>query len=215
MNKEKLRQLVESASSLALELVLAQKPGIKPSSKINYEDLHALVHSPPKEMYPQCYTLFSFREPQIHDLLWGLKFRNDPSVATLFAPHLAEAIEHLAKPEPIDRLIPLPLSDTRRKERGYNQSELLALAVQTRLPLLGIDTTLLARRHTKPQTNLNRQARLQNVTGAYSIQPDATVPHQHLLLIDDVITTGASLNEAKRVLQEAGARRVTCLAIAG
>ena len=107
-------------------------------------------------------------------------------------------------------LIPIPLAKKRLRERGYNQSEMLAraLARQWRIPVL-VDV-LVRTRETPTQTALTPDTRLANVAGAFSPRHRRGVglPCGTLVLVDDVFTTGATLAEAARALEQAGATKV-------
>ncbi len=112
-----------------------------------------------------------------------------------------------------DRVLPIPLSPERLAERGYNQSWLLA----RRLAPEEADATLLLRiRHTPPQRTLPRSERLRNLQGAFAVDPlrQREVRGQKLLLVDDVMTSGASLHAAAQVLLQAGAAQVSALVLA-
>ena len=107
-----------------------------------------------------------------------------------------------------DLIIPIPLHPERERERGYNQSTLLAreLSGQSHVPYStnGLQRT----RPTPPQAQLNAQARRENVRGAF--MADASkVAHKRIVLIDDVCTTGSTLSEAAEALYAAGATAVS------
>ncbi|MDZ7377321.1 MAG: ComF family protein, partial [candidate division KSB1 bacterium] len=111
-------------------------------------------------------------------------------------------------------LIPVPLHKTRARERGYNQSALLcrAIARQTGLPY---DEHILKRvRYTRSQTKLSASERLKNVNQAFRIVNKEPIQNKNVILIDDVITTGATMNECARELITNGARTVALCAIA-
>ena len=103
-------------------------------------------------------------------------------------------------------LVPIPLAPKRLRERGYNQSEMLAraLARQWRIPVL-VDL-LVRTRETPTQTTLTPETRLANVAGAFTA--GTAFRWATLVLVDDVFTTGATLAEAARALEEAGAQRL-------
>ncbi|GAB4375543.1 MAG: hypothetical protein Kow0042_21070 [Calditrichia bacterium] len=120
----------------------------------------------------------------------------------------ASCLSHFTTNEPLDLIIPVPLHPVREKERGYNQSYHIArgLFSQSGLP---IHQNLLRRiRHTRSQTELNREERRNNVDQAFQVVHDPEIKGKTIALIDDVVTTGATLNECARVLKLAGARRV-------
>jgi ComF family protein len=131
------------------------------------------------------------------------------------AAHLGQPVVALLDQCPASdayRLLPVPLSAARRRERGYNQAEELArvLAAATGWPL---DTALVRTRATRPQVGLDRAARHQNVRGAFTWQ-GTTLAGAHLVLVDDVLTTGATADECAAVLKAAGADWVGLVTVA-
>lgn len=113
-----------------------------------------------------------------------------------------------------DAVVPVPLHPVRRRERGYNQSERIAegFAGVFRLP---VRADLIARlRATKTQTGLTGEERQKNVSGAFRVLRPDSVSGLSLLVVDDVVTTGATLNACARALKEAGAECVTGFALA-
>jgi ComF family protein len=109
-------------------------------------------------------------------------------------------------------LVPVPLSAARERERGYNQSALLAAGVARRWRQPAMLSSLVRGVATASQTRLDPRARARNVAGAFSLAGDRTVWRgAHVLLVDDVVTTGATLNECATVLFEGGARTVSYL----
>lgn len=140
-------------------------------------------------------------------LLQAFKFGQRPELARLFAPLMREALRHAPQPE---LLLSVPLSLPRLRERGYNQSHELArrLAAARGLPYA---PTLLARvRDPAPQSSLDRARREGNVRGAFLVEPAqaARLAGRRVALVDDVMTTGATLSELTRLLQRAGAIEV-------
>lgn len=110
----------------------------------------------------------------------------------------------------VDGVVPVPVSDRRRRERGFNQSELLVEAFPDDL----VRVDLLSRiRHTKPQVKLKMDERLRNLEGAFSASSD--VRGMRILLVDDVITTGGTAAACSSELMRAGAADVSFLAFCG
>ena len=110
-------------------------------------------------------------------------------------------------------LVPVPLHPARQRERDFNQAEVLArlLAERAGKPLLA---ALERTRYTTTQTQLDREERMENLRGAFRLRQHATVKGRHLLLIDDVFTTGSTVDECARVLQRGGAASVRVLTVA-
>ena len=131
----------------------------------------------------------------------------------LTAP-LAEALWHQASSAPRpDCLLPMPLHPTRQQERGFNQSRELAkrLRAQSGIALLP-GATVARTRLTPPQASLPHDERHRAIRGAFRV--DGAVGGKHIALVDDVMTTGASLNELSKALKAAGAARVDCWVVA-
>jgi ComF family protein len=131
------------------------------------------------------------------------------------AAHLGQPVVALLDQLPSSddyRLLPVPLSAERRRERGYNQAEELArvLAAATGWPL---ETALARTRATRPQVGLDRAARHRNVRGAFTWQ-GASLAGARLILVDDVLTTGATADACAAVLKAAGADWVGLVTVA-
>lgn len=111
-------------------------------------------------------------------------------------------------------VVPLPLHRRRLYERGYNQSALLAFDIAQYAELIYDETLLLRKKYTRHQTDLPLHQRSRNIQGVFRVvAPSGEMPHS-VLLIDDVVTTGASMNEAAYVLKNAGAKKVYGLVLA-
>jgi ComF family protein len=113
-----------------------------------------------------------------------------------------------------DAVIPVPLSSARLRTREFNQSLLLADRVAAHLGLPVDYLNLIRVLDTAPQTTLPRSARLQNVRQAFALKDPGRIVGKRILLVDDVFTTGTTVNECAKVLCEAGAQAVTVLALA-
>lgn len=119
---------------------------------------------------------------------------------------------------PEDWVLPLPLSPQRLESRGFNQSWLLAqhLTRQSSTAAAADASLLLRIRDTRPQSQLVREERLTNVKGAFMVEPlrAPQVAGRHIVLVDDVMTSGASIYTAAQALQQAGAAQITALVLA-
>lgn len=112
-----------------------------------------------------------------------------------------------------DALVPVPLHPLRERERGYNQSALLAAAIAKRSGI-NILHALRRQRPTTTQTQFDRRQRMRNLRDAFALRQNVDVSNKNLLLVDDVLTTGSTVNECARTLMDAGARHVDALTIA-
>jgi ComF family protein len=162
-----------------------------------------------------------YQEPFVKALVWEIKYYANSKALALAGKHLADTLlgvagEELGKP----LLIPVPMFEKRRRERGHNQTEVLCEAALSALGKDGSDyfdyePRLLVRyRHTKPQQGLERHERLTNVEHCMKIKDPAAVRGRVCVVVDDVSTTGATLTEARRALREGGARIVHCISLA-
>lgn len=153
-------------------------------------------------------ALSDFRDPHVRALIHEAKFHGNQQafslLGRLFLMHMEYARPHY------DLIIPIPLSRTRRRSRGYNQvSEVLRSAA------VPFDEKLLIRvRNTRPQTDLSRKERLTNLNGAFQVTDPARVAGKRVLIVDDVATTGATLHAAETALLSSRPSTITLLALA-
>jgi ComF family protein len=157
------------------------------------------------------FFIFPFDGP-VGPMIRALKYGCRRSIALELVHAALPAARALLEPPP-DSLEPVPLSRLRRRERGFNQCELMAriIAEEGGLP---VSLYLRRIRHTDPQADLPRRLRLLNPRGAFAAQREAC-RGRRILLLDDVVTTGATMAAARRALLDAGASEVVCLAAAG
>jgi competence protein ComFC len=143
-----------------------------------------------------------------------LKFERMEPLGEWFARRLAEVAERERETLTADVVVPVPLHRDREKERGYNQADLLAkpLAKRLKLPHKGV---LLVRTRPRPDKQiLSLEERWESVRGAFATRPGSQVDKQRVLLVDDVMTTGATLDACARALLEARAKSVIGLTVA-
>lgn len=141
-------------------------------------------------------------------VILDFKFRGKPWLAEALAAELAPVL-----PGGFDLLVPVPLHANRLRQRGYNQSALLAEALAERSGLPWQDC-LQRVRDTPHQTGLGRSQRLKNLDGAFALRPGKTVSGQRILLVDDVFTTGTTLCQCAKALHQGGAVQVQGVTLA-
>ena len=149
----------------------------------------------------------------VKELIVALKYHGRLEVARFLAAGMARTVLHRFGPDPADAVVPVPLHGTRLRERGYNQARLLAVQLGRELSL-PCRELLIRRRATAPQTRLEREARQANVRGAFELRPDPLAREGRFLLVDDVLTTGATLEACARALREGGAALVRAVTAA-
>lgn len=159
-----------------------------------------------------CFSPLAYREA-VPQAVHRYKFGGVRAYAVPFGALMARCLEeHL--PQAPDAVTWAPLSRRRLRERGYDQAGLLAAAVGRELSL-SVLPTLEKARHTAPQSELgDASARRANALGAYRLAPGPDLAGMRLLLVDDVVTSGATLSECCRLLRAGGARQVWCLTLA-
>jgi ComF family protein len=152
------------------------------------------------------------------DVIHCLKYKGKLQLAAPLGRLLHRTFVRHWRDERVDAILPVPLHGRRLRSRGFNQSELLVrrwkeepAGAPTPPVLAGV---LRRARATLPQAGLGRRARESNIRGAFAVRRPEAVDGRHLLLVDDVVTTGATAAEAARVLLKSGAARVDLLALA-
>lgn len=133
-----------------------------------------------------------------------LKFHNDLAAGRLLSELMAEAFAGLPKPQ---ALVPVPLHATRLRQRGYDQALELAKPLAQALGIPLHAEALRRERATAAQSELDAGARQRNLRGAFALPPGQALP-EHVALVDDVMTTGATLQAAAKTLRRAGVLRV-------
>lgn len=146
-------------------------------------------------------------------LIWGLKFDGRRNLADLLGPLLADVFFEFWDRGDFDFIVAVPLHPKRRRERGFNQSELLARALAHHIAIPPL-RALLRIRSTRPQVGLTDLQRRENVRKAFRCSAHGQIAKRRILLIDDVMTTGATVISAAETLLEAGAGSVSVLTAA-
>jgi ComF family protein len=167
--------------------------------------------------------MYDYRDPIIKKTIWFLKYRGKKSLAKIFASAMYyQYMEELSDLSIIydfknPTLIPIPLSKKRYMERGFNQSELLCKELLILSPTSFVleKNVLLKQKDTPHQAHIkDRQTRLKNIIGSFYIKNPKIIKNKNIILIDDVTTTGATLSEAKKILKQAGAKKIIAITIA-
>jgi len=150
---------------------------------------------------------------KVRESIIRFKFYGQRDLAGFYAEDMAEQIRKCCPGTRFDAATPVPISAERYRSRGYNQSELLAKSVARclRLPFCEY---LVKIKDNREQHKLNEKERRGNVKGVYLPKAGGQLAGKSILLIDDIVTTGATLGECASVLFQSGAKQVTCAAAA-
>jgi competence protein ComFC len=147
-------------------------------------------------------------------LLHWYKFGRKTGLRHLYLHLVISFLElHPAAIEDMDWIIPVPLHSVRQRERGFNQSELIARMISRELGLSFCLQHLVRARPTKNQAMISPKDRWTNIRGAFTINRSQLFEGKNVMLLDDLYTTGATSSEAARVLKDAGAEKVHVLAL--
>lgn len=149
----------------------------------------------------------------LRDAVLALKYAGRHRAADRLGVRLLAHARCLSILEDADLIVPVPLHPRRFKERGFNQSELLAAAL-TKTGRGRLSRCLVRIRNTPSQTDLNARQRRRNVRDAFSTLPEPSLAGAVVVLVDDVLTTGATLRECASVLRKSGAREVRSITVA-
>ncbi|MCE9549153.1 hypothetical protein K8Q98_02020 [Candidatus Nomurabacteria bacterium] len=172
--------------------------------------------------------MYEYRHPPIKKSIWLLKYGGKKELANIFAEIMhGRILEELAEfnimynfREPL--LVPIPLSKERYKERGFNQAELICkklVEIDNNANFKLLKEVLIKPTNTLHQAKIeNRAKRMKNIIGSFAIKDGGgnleLIKNRNIMLIDDVTTTGATLSEAKKVLKQAGAKKIIAFTLA-
>lgn len=153
-------------------------------------------------------------DERVRPLFHRIKYGSEPWLLSVFSDRASAACETLSLTA-YDLVVPIPLDPARERKRGFNQSlligKMLKRSLKSKPPLRNI---LKKTKKTPPQSELAREDRLENLKGAFSLRRRANLCGAHVLLVDDILTTGSTVNECAKTLKENGAAQVDFFTLA-
>jgi len=162
-------------------------------------------------LYKKNTSIFIYKDA-IVSMVRRLKFDNAKYLSITLGNFIASEVVKMNVD--FDVVIPVPLYEARQKKRGYNQSELLCSTLKDKLHM-NVDTNILFKiRDTRSQHNLSRNERIENLEGAFEVKDKKLIKGKIVLLVDDVFTTGTTINECTKTLLELGAKEVYSITLA-
>ena len=150
----------------------------------------------------------------VKDSLIRFKFYNKPSYYRTYARLIAYRLAKMTEIKQYDMVLSVPLHRQKEFSRGYNQAFLISRALCRELKLPECSGTLKRFRYTDTQSLLDKERRLQNVKGAFIVKAPENIKGKSILLVDDIMTTGSTLEECSKMLKQAGALIVTAVVVA-
>jgi len=159
------------------------------------------------------FYVFAYQN-QIRTLLLSYKFREKSYLFLTFSEILIKNEKIYRNLKNYDIIVAVPISKKRKKERGYNQSALIASRLAKTMGIPYGKHVLVKKKHTLPQSALGKEERAKNVKNAYKIANAETIYNKKVLLVDDIFTTGNTVAECSKMLKIAGAKTVNVLTIA-
>lgn len=160
-----------------------------------------------------CFYVFE-KSGRVQQLLHAIKYQNQKELAEYIGKLYAKDLMQNEVLKNVDVVLPIPLHAKKLKQRGYNQSEWFAKGIATGLNLK-LDSKLLIKvNSTSTQTNKKKFERWENVEGVFELQNSETLINKHVLIVDDVITTGATIEAAWQALKDVEGIKVSVLSIA-
>lgn len=144
--------------------------------------------------------LYFHKKGRTQHMLHLLKYKGRKDVGIFLGQILGNQLKENDDFKTIDAIIPIPLHPKRQKQRGYNQAECIAIGISLSMSVPVENNLVIRNTETKTQTKKNRTERWENVENVFSIQNEYTVKGKHYLLVDDVVTTGATLEACAQTL---------------
>lgn len=153
-------------------------------------------------------------DSQVQRVIHLLKYQGRRSLAQQIGQRLATLVSTDSEYREADLIVPVPLHHRKFRERGYNQSWLLGKAISEETGIRCEKRALKRIRYTRSQTELKAKERLGNVKGAFKVVKDKLIKDKVIIVIDDLVTTGSTINSCAQALVSSGARKVLALAAA-
>ncbi len=146
-------------------------------------------------------ALFSFqKESLVQNLIHNLKYRGQENIGVTLGQWLGSELQQIPNYQEIDIIIPVPIHKKRLAERGYNQVTKFGKEIATKLDAIYIDSVLKKKLHTSKQSKRKRLTRWKNAFETFEIKNGNLLENKHILIVDDIITTGATLEACAQVL---------------
>lgn len=153
-------------------------------------------------------------EGQIRKLILEYKFNEKSYIYITFVNFLLKNKKIFENIKKYDKIMPVPISRKRQKERGYNQSLLIAKEIAKKTNLELVNNCLIKTKNIVEQSKLNKEDREKNIQGVYELKNEQLIQDKKVLLIDDIYTTGSTVNECSKILRKGNPQKIGVLVLA-
>lgn len=153
-------------------------------------------------------------EGYIRNTIINYKFNDKSYIYKTFSNYILKNEKFIEKIKSYDIIMPVPISRNRKKERGYNQSTLIARDISNKLNIKLDERSIYKKINIVPQSTLNKEQREKNIKDAYGIINLKNIQNKKVLIFDDIYTTGSTANECSKILITNGAKEIGILTIA-
>ncbi len=161
--------------------------------------------------YDRGLSVFKYHN-NVKEAIYRFKYKDCRCYGRFFGEQMAERYKEIIKKWQPDAIVPVPIHKTRMRKRGYNQAELIGRALSDMLNIPMDTGALLRTGKTEPQKKLSKEIRIKNVENAFKVSINV-VRYSKIILVDDIYTTGATINACARVLKQAGVQEVYFISI--
>ena len=166
-----------------------------------------------KKYFDYLYSALKY-ENEVREKIIKYKFNENSYLYKTFAKIIIKDKKVYGFLKLYDIIIPVPMNKLKKSVRGYNQSELVANEIAKQMELPFEKTVLIKTKNTKVQSTLTKTQRIENVKNAFFVTDTTKVKYKKVILIDDIYTTGCTVNECSKVLKQAGAQEICVVTIA-
>ncbi|MBQ3409098.1 MAG: ComF family protein [Clostridia bacterium] len=166
-----------------------------------------------EKYFKEHFWLFEYKG-EIRNMIINYKFHDKSYLHRTFSDIITDnsvAVEYIKK---YDYIIPVPIHNKRKMERGYNQCYLIAKTICKKIGNIKCNNILVKNKNICKQSSLNREKRHSNVIGAFSVKKNVILSNKKILIFDDVYTTGSTVNECSKVIRSLGCNHIDVITIA-